>query len=105
MLTKENMDDPRMQPFREMQDILPGMTLFIRADPWHYIGEVVGVGVSYYQLAPGAVWVAESGSFEALQKTGRPEQFSVLLQGVFVNRAAICDMQPWAHPIPKGGNV
>ena len=105
MLTKENMDDPAMASFKAMQNRLPGDVLFIRADPWHYIGEIVGVSATAYRLAPGAVWVAESGAFTALWSTGIPKSYAALPAGVDVNRAAVCDSMPWTFPIPKGGNI
>ena len=87
--------DGRFGPF----DV--GDVVVIRAIPYHYIGEIRLVGEHTITLAPGAVWLADSGRWGSdFLRDGQVNEAEPYPDGVTIGYGVIADVTPWKHPIP-----
>ena len=82
-------------PFKE------GDAIIIRTVTLIDLGRVVAIGSDFITLTDGG-WVASTGRFSEMLKTGVLDEFERIdLPWFLVGRGAICDIQPWIHAIPK----
>lgn len=81
---------------------LKGKNIFVRAVPFHLVGEVVEESGETILLR-GASWVADSGRFsKALAEGELSEVEKIPGEGlVAVYKTAICDIFLWEHELPK----
>jgi len=89
---------------RIRKDILPfkiGDVIIIRTVTLIDLGRVLAIGHDSITLTDGG-WVASTGRFNEMLKTGALDEFERCdLPWFLVGRGAICDIFPWVHPIPK----
>jgi hypothetical protein len=78
-----------------------GDAIIIRTVTLIDLGRVVAIGSDFITLTDGG-WVASTGRFHEMLKTGKLDEFERCdLPWFLVGRGAICDVFPWAHDIPK----
>lgn len=77
-----------------------GNKVVIRAIPYHYIGEIESVGYHSVTLKFGAVWLADSGRWNNMLRTGTVNECEPFPDGVTIPFAVIADITGWAHAIP-----
>ena len=89
------MHDSILGPHKE------GDKVVIRAIPYHYIGKIEYVGYHSLTLAPGAVWLADSGRWSKMLESGNPNECEAFPDGVTIPFNVIADVTVWKHPIPN----
>ena len=78
-----------------------GDAIIIRTVTLIDLGKVVAIGSDFITLTDGG-WVASTGRFHEMLKTGVLDEFERSDEPWFlVGRGAICDVHPWRHAIPK----
>jgi hypothetical protein len=78
-----------------------GDAIIVRTVTLIDLGRVVAIGSDFITLTDGG-WVAETGRFNEMLKTGTLSEFERSdLPWFVVGRGAICDIHPWPHAIPK----
>lgn len=79
-----------------------GATVFCRTITYHYTGEVVAVTDRWLVLTHAA-WVADSGRFSGALAAGTLNEVEPYPGDgvVCLALAAIVDVCPWAHPLPR----
>ncbi len=78
-----------------------GDAIIIRTVTLIDLGRVVAIGSDFITLTDGG-WVASTGRFNEMLRTGALDEFERCdLPWFLVGRGAVCDVFPWPHPIPK----
>lgn len=78
-----------------------GDAVVIRAIPYHYIGTISALGDHTVTLAPGAVWLADSGRWGSdFLCGGKVSEAEPYPDGVTIGYGVIADVTPWKHAIP-----
>jgi hypothetical protein len=77
-----------------------GSKVVIRAIPYHYIGTIEDIGYHSLTLAPGAVWLADSGRWMNFLESGNPNECEPFPDGVTIPFSVIADLTTWRHAIP-----
>jgi hypothetical protein len=94
----------RMKSGRRKPVPLPfkiGDAILIRTVTMIDLGRVVAIGSDFITLTDGG-WVAETGRFSEMLKSGKLNEFERCDEEWFlVGRGSVCDVFPWKHPIPK----
>lgn len=79
-----------------------GDTVVIRGIPYHYIGKITELGEHTVTLAPGAVWLADSGRWgSAFLRDGTVSEAEPYPDGVTIGYGVIADVTAWRHRIPE----
>ena len=79
----------------------PGDAIIVRTVTLIDLGRVIAIGGDFITLTDGG-WVADTGRFNEMLKTGTLNEFERSdLPWFVVGRGAICDIHPWPHSIPK----
>jgi hypothetical protein len=87
--------DGRLGPFRV------GDSVVVRGIPYHYIGTIETLGEHAVTLAPGAVWLADSGRWGSdFLRDGKVNESEPYPNGVTIGYGVIADITKWAHAIP-----
>ncbi len=76
-----------------------GKCFFFRTITYHQVGRVKKIVGGFFQLEEGS-WIPESGRFMQAIKNGVLEEVEPV-GTMFVNIAALSDMIPWVHALPK----
>ncbi len=88
---------------RKTADSLPfvvGDAIIVRTVTVIDLGRVLAIGHDSITLTDGG-WVASTGRFNEMLKTGNLDEFERCdLPWFLVGRGAICDIFPWPHKIP-----
>jgi len=79
-----------------------GNNVFIRAVTFYYTGAVVGLTKDEVILS-SAAWIAATGRYADMLKSGAPDEIEPYPDGVFVSvgRGAIVDACDWRHALPR----
>jgi hypothetical protein len=78
-----------------------GDAIIVRTVTLIDLGRVVAIGSDFITLTDGG-WVASTGRFGEMLKTGKINEFERIdLPWFLVGRGAICDLAPWPFDIPK----
>jgi hypothetical protein len=77
-----------------------GDAIIIRTVTMIDLGRVVAIGSDFITLTDGG-WVASTGRFSTMLRTGSLDEFERCDEPWFmVGRGAICDVFPWKHAMP-----
>jgi hypothetical protein len=76
-----------------------GNTVLIRTVTHYHVGTIVLLDASEIVLS-GASWVADTGRFGQMLKTGTLSEVEPFVDLVSVSRNAYVDATLWPHPLP-----
>ena len=77
-----------------------GASYIIRTVTMYYTGRLESVFPGELVLADAA-WIADTGRWSAALATGKLSEVEPYPGLCIVSRAAIVDVAPWAHPLPR----
>lgn len=77
-----------------------GATYIIRTVTMYYTGRLESVFPGELVLSDAA-WIADTGRWSAALSTGKLSEVEPYPGLCIVSRAAIVDVAPWAHPLPR----
>ncbi|MCP5056890.1 MAG: hypothetical protein GY937_09220 [bacterium] len=95
---KEQFSEVEVLDINSLGDMV-GKSFFFRTVTYHQVGRVVKVVGNLVQLEE-ASWVADSGRFMQAIKEGKLNEVEPV-GSMFVSMAAVVDICPWNHPLPK----
>jgi hypothetical protein len=84
----------------EMMDFTIGETIYIRTITYHHTGRVIAE-TPLFVILEDAAWIAESARWADAIKTGALNEVEPVDVPVRVAKAAIVDITPWLHPLPR----
>ena len=76
-----------------------GQSYLIRTVTHYYTGRLTAVDGNEL-LIEDAAWIADTGRFADVFKTGLPREVEPMPGSVILNRGAIIDAAVWSHPLP-----
>lgn len=77
-----------------------GQIYIIRTVTMYYTGRLDAVYPGELVLSDAA-WIADTGRWSAALSTGKLPEVEPYPDGCIVSRAAIVDVAPWGHPLPR----
>jgi hypothetical protein len=77
-----------------------GTTYIIRTVTMYYTGRLQSVWPGELVLSDAA-WIADTGRFSTALSTGKLSEVEPYPGECIVSRAAIVDVAPWNHPLPR----
>jgi len=77
-----------------------GTDVLIRTVTMIYTGHVEAIDAHTIVLTDAA-WIADTGRFADALKTGGLSEVEPYPEGVYVARAAVVDITPWQHDLPR----
>jgi hypothetical protein len=78
----------------------PGRAVIIRTVTYHYTGRITEIKDGFVTLEDAA-WIADSGRWAAALTTGNLSEVEPFPGNVAVSLAAIVDVSPWMHQLPR----
>jgi len=77
-----------------------GDAVIVRTVTMYYTGRIVRVYPGELVLSDAA-WIGDAGQWSEALKTGILKEVEPYPDQCIVSRAAIVDVAPWAHPLPR----
>lgn len=77
-----------------------GDAVIVRTVTMYYTGRIVRVYPGELVLSEAA-WIADTGRWSEALSTGRLAEVEPYPGPCIVSRAAIVDVAPWSHPLPR----
>lgn len=77
-----------------------GASYHVRTVTDHWTGKLVSFDADFLVLDQSA-WIADTGRFTQFLAKGKADEVEPCPGLCFINRAAICAVIPWSHPLPR----
>lgn len=77
-----------------------GQSYIVRTVTMYYTGRLEAVYPGELVLSDAA-WIADTGRWSTALSSGKLAEVEPYPNGCIVSRAAIVDVSPWVHPLPR----